>query len=200
MEVGEYLSKISSIVNYPSAYTDEPKTLASLKASTAPVNVIFPKKDLVKDIFESPTKFMFMSHVRKIETTGFPDASNEDKGLYSICVSHRSGRITSTATDGTDKPPVPSMQTVHLVSLEGMMGIENTLDSPYDPLQSSDRIGMVSLFSWNYLCTPPSPNNFLSVMTDLAEKKQVLRPPNPILGCHKCSIHSPNLPSLYTKL
>lgn len=68
---------------------------------------------------------------------------------------------------------------VHLVSLEH---IDATLQNPKSLFNNatSDRIGLVSLFSWTYTCIPNSVS-FKETMIELANSAQPLRPPNDIL-------------------
>lgn len=157
MTVGDYLTKISSRVNYQYGNPD----FAQLQTSTDPTKIIFPLKIRARELFGISLKFLFMCHVREVNTTGFPDAGVEETGLFSICVSH----VTGPATDK------PVTQIVHLVSIENF---DHTI---FDGPGPSDRMGMVSLFSWTYLAVPKSPINFKDTMKALATTKQMLSPP-----------------------
>lgn len=187
MSVGDYLSTIKSRVNY-GASPDYINIETKLLSSTDPCTIIFPRKELIKQVFGRPASLRYMTHVRRVDTEGFPDAEiEEDKGLYSICVSSRSG---PTKAPGAGKPRAPTMQTVHLVSLEGLLGPRGLLMPFKDPENSSDRVGLVSLFSWSYLCAPPPPNNFVNVMKRLADNRQLLMPPARILEAAAVSLPS----------
>ncbi|KAL8743826.1 MAG: hypothetical protein Q9184_008071, partial [Pyrenodesmia sp. 2 TL-2023] len=172
MTVGDYLTKVTSRVPLEEGLPWGSTVWAHLQASPDPATIIFPKKDLVQTIFpqEQLLESMFMAHVRQVSTTDMSDAATDDSRLYSICVSHRSG---PTIGPGSTKP---TTQIVHLVS------VENIIYGPYDLSNASDRMGMISLFSWNYTSTPPLPSNFTAIMKNLADQKQMLRPPNPILN------------------
>ncbi|KAL8916683.1 MAG: hypothetical protein Q9208_008383 [Pyrenodesmia sp. 3 TL-2023] len=172
MTVGDYLTKVTSRVPLEEGLPPHSIEWANLQASPDPVKIIFPNKDLVQTIFphENLMESMFMAHVRQVSTIDMPDAAGDDSRLYSICMSHRSG---PTIGAGSSKP---TTQIVHLVS------VENIIYGPYDPANASNRIGVISLFSWTYTSTPPLPSNFTAIMKNLADQKQMLRPPNPILN------------------
>ncbi|KAL8908170.1 MAG: hypothetical protein Q9207_000993, partial [Kuettlingeria erythrocarpa] len=181
MSVGDYLTQVMSRVSLEEGLPPGSTEWTNLQASPDPVNIIFPKKELVQTIFprEKLLESMFMAHVRQVSTTDMPDAAGDDSRLYSICTSHRSGPTTGP---GSTKPMT---QIVHLVS------VENIIYGPHDPSNASDRLGMISLFSWNYTSTPPLPSNFTAIMKNLADQKQMLRPPNPILSEVVTSITDP---------
>jgi hypothetical protein len=163
MTVGNYLSNIKSRINYDAGYRDESgqADFKLLKLSSDPTSIIFPKKARAKEIFNPSLKFILTSHVREINTVGIPDAGVEEKGLFSVCISHVTGPTTNTK---------PVTQVVHLVSLEWFDFTR------MDVLKPSDRVGMVSLFSWTYLSLPPDPLNFKDTMISLATNKQMLKP------------------------
>lgn len=144
MQVGDYLTKITSRVEYEAGFptfADLPEFQA-LQKSTDPTTIIFPQKSLVATVLDPVYQFMLMSHVRQINTTGFPDAGVQEEGLYSVCISKRSG-ITSYPT--SNPGPLPMTQVVHLISLEYIQQTDLRATG------ASDRIGLVSLYSWTYL-------------------------------------------------
>jgi hypothetical protein len=130
-----------------------------------------------------------LAHVRHVRTNGFPDAGVEEDGYYSVVISSRTGRVlkpplTPDTSNGTPPPKVtettPTLQVVHVVSLEHY---DSTLKDPKSPvrtLQDDDRIGLVSLFSWTYTCIPQAVN-FVDTMKSLADNMQPLRPLESIL-------------------
>lgn len=80
---------------------------------------------------------------------------------------------------GDQNIATPQTHIVHLVSLEH---IDATLQNPKSLFKTStsDRIGLVSLYSWTYTCIPNSVS-FKETMIELANSAQPLRPPNGIL-------------------
>lgn len=102
MTVGQYLTNIKSRVCYEAGYqtsnpsSDPTKSLEEtsdndfkdLKNSSEVTQIIFPTKDQFKVVFEgrdsddlAPLKAQrFLSHVRHLNTIGFPDAGVEDEG------------------------------------------------------------------------------------------------------------------------
>jgi hypothetical protein len=80
---------------------------------------------------------------------------------------------------GDQNIEAPQTHIVHLISLEHM---DATLTHPKSSLKTSgsDRIGLVSLFSWSYTCIPESVS-FKQTMIELANGAQPLRPPSRIL-------------------
>ncbi len=140
---------------------------------TTQVNVIFPQASLVQDLLRpydvngqkmpipdvnnkpvAPdlSRYKYLAHVRNVNTQNVAGAGSNDDGLFSVVYAHRSGPLDIT----TAQPVI-----VHLVTLEGF-------EVPYDqqphitlPLDSTKRVALVSLYSWTYLCLPPSTVNFV---------------------------------------
>lgn len=191
MSVGQYLSNITSRSCYEAGYqqggpTDPSVPLKNttgqayndLEESDEVMAAIFPTKAQLKHVFEgkssdlAPLKAQrLMAHVRHLNTIGFPDAGVEEEGLFSVIVSSMTGDMEEVA---------PSTHIVHLVSLEHM---DDTLKNPKSSIlrnDNSDRIGLVSLFSWVYTCLPSSVS-FAQTMTELALNAQPLRPPAQVL-------------------
>jgi hypothetical protein len=192
MPVNDYLAlPASSRINYRAGYTDGKEGDAAFEElknlnSTSNTDVIFPKKDLFKALFQSrgpstssPTPAgeevsvaqmtpieaqKYMSHVRHINTIGFPDAGVEEEGLFSIVVSARTGKLDIEQ---------PHTQVCHLVSIEN---VDSTV-GPWIEQNStppSDRIGLISLFSWIYTALPPNPINFVATVRNLVLNQQML--------------------------
>ena len=189
MSVGDYLTKITSRVNYEAGYSTAEEKIAfqALQSSTDPTTIIFPQKSLVATIFNPTYQFLLMSHVRQINTTGFPDAGVEEEALYSVCISKRTGPTSYPATNASH---IPMTQVVHLVSLEYIQQTDLTSTGP------SDRIGLVSLYSWTYLSVPPNPINFQTTMVNLADNLQMLTAQQNSLDVLSSSIASQKTPEL----
>jgi hypothetical protein len=148
-----------------------------IQKSPDAMRAIFPKKALFKKIFENPDfvppplpppkhtsgttakpatpatgnarsdnveGHRYLTHVRHINTTGCPDAGIDQEGLFSIVLSGRTGAIAIQQ---------PTPQVCHLVSIEHVDStFEEVKEWLHDsPENESDRIGMVSLFSWIYM-------------------------------------------------
>jgi hypothetical protein len=183
MTVGQYLDTttgISSRVEYEAGYPVNISAALTewneLQVSTDPTTVIFPTKKLFSTIFSNPESHKYLSHVRYINTVGFPDAGVEEQGIYSIIMSHRTGPTQYTT---------PVTQVVHLLSMEH---VDSTTLDPTSPTFATDRIGVVSLFSWLYTSLPPDPVNFVDDMEALARTMQMLKPPQPQLDIFQAAV------------
>jgi hypothetical protein len=75
--------------------------------------------------------------------------------FYSVFFGYRTGPLDLTSP----KPVI-----VYLVTLGG---IESHLQLPLD--KSKSHAGLVSLYSWTYLCPPPDEVNFVDVMTTIED-------------------------------
>lgn len=136
-----------------------------------------------------------MAHVRHIKTDGFPDAGVQEDGWYSLVVSSMTGGVAFDT---------PTSQVVHLVSLEHYDSTVTDPASPFNiikdlnPLTTiigpTDRVGIVSLFSWIYTCIP-EPIDFVETMTNLTAKMQPLRPPDSLLGNIQQGINTQSTPA-----
>jgi hypothetical protein len=183
MTVGEYLSKIQSRVRYEAGFDDAPEDFAKLHGtpgnpggSPEVMSAIFPKKSQVEEIFQAGTADLaplkahkLLAHVRRINTIGFPDAGVEEEGYYSVVISSMSGNQLEV---------LPSTHVVHVVSLEHL---DSTLNhASFSSTEHSDRIGLVSLFSWTYTCIPDS-ISFAETMEALGAAAQPLKPPKELL-------------------
>lgn len=131
---------------------------------TTPVDVIFITGKLFRQLFTMPTdpktvdvsQYRFCAHVRNVNTEGMTDAGVQDKGLFSIILSRRSGPL-----DIIPNTP-PRTQAVHMISLEALE-TKTELSSMAD----TDLIAFVSLYSWTYLCQPPLSVNFVDCKSSL---------------------------------
>jgi hypothetical protein len=177
MMISEYFSELppSSRINYKAGFGNDDTGFAEITSMTSAVNVIFPTKDLFNQIFASSEDsdshkagieaHKYMAHVRHINTVGFPDAGVEEEGLFSIVVSSRTGAYDIVK---------PHTQVCHLVSIENIDStLGNWLSTPTSG--GSDRVGLVSLFSWTYTALPPNPINFVDTMRNLTSNQQMLR-------------------------
>lgn len=180
---GAYKLKVSEYMGLPSridtekGMTDE--DIGNLKTSTDRTNIIFPRKDFVLGAFTNDTTgsgnsssdltplnaLQLLAHVRHVNTRGMPDtdpAQNPD-AYYSVVVSSMTGDVAESQL---------TTHIVHLVSIENVDAtIQVGLSGP------SDRVAMVSLFSWTYACIPDSAD-FATTMEALATAAQPLRAPD----------------------
>jgi hypothetical protein len=118
---------------------------------------------------------------------GFPDAGVEEKGSFSVVISSVTGNV---------KKSTPTTQVVHLVSIENYDSTITNKNSSFDSLDTSARMGLVSLFSWVYTSTPEAVN-FVATMKDLARNMQPLKPPQSVLDSLQASL--PDQPSAAMK-
>jgi hypothetical protein len=175
--VGEYMH-LPSRVSTEMHMTDEDK--GDLAGSTSQTRVVFPQKSFVTGVFTADASgsmggprtdltplnaLQLLAHVRHVNTRGMPDAdpmANPDAYL-SVMVSGMTGDVAETQL---------TTHIVHLVSIENL---DVTLQAGIDGTPS-DRLAMVSLFSWTYACIPESVD-FATTMETLADKAQPLRAP-----------------------
>ncbi|KAF7113948.1 hypothetical protein CNMCM5793_006131 [Aspergillus hiratsukae] len=153
------------------------------------MNIIFLNKELYTSLFakydpppagapagtqgsiqKTPSldRYKYLAHYRNINTKGMAGAGVEDDGLFSVVISHRTGPLGLSA---------PRNVVVHLVSIDGIP------ENVSFPLSDDVQVGaLVSLFSWNYRCLPPSNLNFVDSMTAICKPPlQMLGPPQSIL-------------------
>lgn len=185
MKVQEYLASIKSRVHYEVVFEDpnnpnwaKNQDWVKMQASTEVTNVIFPTKARVNQLFGASNDatysvlegYKYLSHVRHINTFGFPDAGVEEEGYFSVSIS---------ATMGDVNTKVQKTQIAHLVSLEHL-DATMTDNNHGMPSAFSDRIGLISLYSWTYTVIPEGPS-FVDEMEYLAVNAQYLKPPLPLL-------------------
>ena len=178
MTVGQYLSTISSRVYYEAGYQgDGLADFTNLETSTDATSIIFPTKTQLQSMFGTVTDSTpiqaqrFLAHVRQMNTIGFPNAGVEEEGYYSVVVSSMTGDLQETA---------PSTHVVHLVSIEHIDSTLSNNNSSFFSSNNSDRIGLVSLFSWTYTCIAKA-ISFVETMQTLATTAQPLRLPKEAL-------------------
>ena len=116
--------------------------------------------------------------MRNVNTVGFPDAGVQEDGIYSVVISSVTGRVDNTS---------PVTQVVHLVSLEHYDSTITDKSSPFGLLSATDRVGLVSLFSWVYTSIPEAVN-FVQVIQNLAAQMQPIKPPQSVLQSLQDSI------------
>jgi hypothetical protein len=162
--------KSENRIDFESAYADDPAGLKEIKTgrrSKEGTQVIYPTKDVFYKVCQDVESNKYLAHVRNINTVGFPNAGVEENGLFSILISARTGSFHITR---------PTTQVVHLVSIEN---VHSTLQSRFQNWDSrssaekSDRIGLISLFSWIYTALPPNPINFIDTMMAIVGNDQV---------------------------
>lgn len=173
-----------------------------------PVDMVFLRPELFKALFASytpgsdgmaqgqrywngtpdVTRYRYMSHVREINNASAVDVGLNDVGTYSVVVSHRGGplpgdrRVLQTGlaggkagtptTFGTNTLPTPVQ--VHLISLLDVEQLN------FDDAKPPNRVGLVSLHSWTYICLPPDDVSFLNQMRAIGSQIPAdswLRPP-----------------------
>lgn len=111
--------------------------------------------------------YQFLSHVRKINTTGMAVAGTEDVGVFGIVVANRSGPLDNTKA---------TTVSVHLVSIEGVE------DNIKFPLASDTKyVALCSLHSWNYTVLPPDMLNVPNAFNSLGQTLGLLRPPHELI-------------------
>ncbi|KAI0447283.1 hypothetical protein F4803DRAFT_364629 [Xylaria telfairii] len=114
-------------------------------------------------------QYKYLSHVRKINTTGMAIAGTEDVGIFSIVVGNRAGPLHNK---------VPVTVAVHLLSIEGVEKMEF-------PGLDKDYISLCSLHSWNYTVLPPDTLNVYDTFVELGKTLSVLRPPQALIDTMK---------------
>jgi hypothetical protein len=84
---------------------------------------------------------------------------------------------------------VPVTQVVHLVSIEHLDSTLTDPKSPFSALSGTERIGLVSLYSWVYTSIPEAVN-FVQLMKNLAASMQPLKPVQSVLDSLKTSVQT----------
>ncbi|KAL2113300.1 hypothetical protein VUR80DRAFT_4625 [Thermomyces stellatus] len=144
---------------------------------------IFMKSNLFKSLFSTFDKdnkrvekeypdtqqYKFLSHVRKVNTTGMAVGGTEDVGIFSIVVGNRAGTLHNKT---------PATVAVHLVSIEGVEKMKF-------PGADKDYVSLCSLHSWNYTVMPPNTLNVYDTFVALGSSLSVLRPPNKLIDSLK---------------
>ncbi|KAF4343950.1 hypothetical protein FBEOM_2107 [Fusarium beomiforme] len=207
MTVADYFKNITetSRINYAAGYKDPatsnlpsplPQEYDEILHTLDKTNVIFPKKSLVKKLFTDSTRadtasnkygieqYKYMSHVREINTEGCPDAGIQEQGIFSVVIASRTGAlrdrvlINNVWTETPSNISQPRTQVCHLVSIEHL---DSTIDT-WTADQPSQRVGIISLFSWIYTALPPNPVNFVTTVRNLTENQQMLRVDDKVLA------------------
>jgi hypothetical protein len=150
------------------------KTDKHLVGNQEQMEAVFVQKSLLTSLITTPadrskpdiSRYKYMSHVRNVNTLGMADAGVQDQGLFSIVVSHRTG---PTLIDGQPLKK-PTTQIVHLVSIENLWSPDFL--SSLTSKQSTDVIGLISLYSWTYQCLPPDSVNFVDTMRNIGTHSQ----------------------------
>jgi hypothetical protein len=103
MTVGQYLTHFATPnrPNYEKMkdFRASRKEYEKLLKSDEPTTIIFPQRKLLTGIFGNKginiEQHKHLAHVRRINTTGMPDASVDDVGTFSVIISHRTGKLLS---------------------------------------------------------------------------------------------------------
>jgi hypothetical protein len=78
-------------------FTASAKEYARLLISEESTNVIFPRRRLVTDIFGpngvNIEQHKHLAQVRRVNTTGMADAGVDEEGIFSVIISHRTGKL-----------------------------------------------------------------------------------------------------------
>lgn len=88
---------------FPASANEYARLLKSEKFT----NVIFPKRNLVTDIFgprgANIEQHKYLAHVRRVNTTGMPDVGVDEEGTFSVIVSHRTGELLRSPYSREDR-------------------------------------------------------------------------------------------------
>lgn len=120
-----------------------------------------------------PSHYRFLSHVRKLNTTGMAVAGTEDVGVFSLVVGNRAGPV-----DKLD----PTTVSVHLVSLEGISDMKRS------EVREKKRVALCSLHSWSYTVLPPNRLSVPDQFVSLGETLGLLRPPRELLDAFSATM------------
>jgi hypothetical protein len=174
MNVSDFM-RLKSRVLIETGLTPGSEDWNDMMGSTEQTRAIFPAKDQVLKIFSvngagtslAPlNSLQMMSHVRHVNNKGLPDYDPLGTSYFSVVVSGMTGNVTETQL---------TTHIVHLVSIEHLdTTITQGLKGP------SDRIALISLFSWNYQCVPESVD-FTTTAEALAANAQPLRAPDTVI-------------------
>ncbi|MCJ1402454.1 hypothetical protein MMC11_005674 [Xylographa trunciseda] len=189
MQISEYFSKLpsSSRVNFEAGMAE---VLDEAKKDDSLMDAIFPSKALFRSLFPNLESHKYLAHVRHINTVGFPDAGVEEEGLFSIIISSRTGRLDVKQ---------PTTQICHLLSMENF---DSTLAGDWltdNTGQGSNRVGLISLYSWTYTVLPPDPVNFVDTMRNLVTNQQMFRADQQALDTLDEAIAGSSVDSVKTK-
>lgn len=113
------------------------------------------------------SRYKYLCHSRRLDTTGMAESAEQDVALKSIIVSHRLAPLDSIQ---------PVSIIAHLVSLEG-------IDSMPFPIGSSkNSVALVSLYSWVYTALPPSSVDTHDLFANIGRSIDLLRAPASVLA------------------
>ena len=174
MNVSDFMA-LTSRVRVETGLSIGSEDYNALMTSTEQTRAIFPTKDQILKVFSlngagadlTPlNSLQMMSHVRHVNNKGLPDYDPLGTSYFSVIVSNMTGSVMEIQ---------PTTHIVHLVSIEHLdTTITQGLKGP------SDRIALISLFSWNYRCIPESVD-FATTLEALAANAEPLRAPDGLL-------------------
>jgi hypothetical protein len=190
MEVGQYLKIPDAYrVDYkiPLQKAGDLDAWDEIFASTEKMTAIFPTKQRFLELFPDITRLRYAAHVRNINTADCPDAGIQEVGYFSVILASRLANYKATGASST--PPEkqkPVTQICHLISIENFEQTKQNIQEELNALPSTDttgrnkilsqRIGLVSLFTWTYLALPPNPVTFIDIIMNVLKGIQYLRP------------------------
>jgi hypothetical protein len=163
------------------------------QATKPNTNLIFPKVALINALFPSYddanqphasseggadiSRHRFLAHAVQINPKGMANADRSEEEpkdrQFSVLIANRSGPLVSA-----DGKPVQVF--VHVVSLEDVETKLNPFPLPVKKDQGKEtRVGLISLYSWSYMCLPPDSLNVADAFENLARTSTMLKPVMP---------------------
>jgi hypothetical protein len=140
------------------------------------VSVILPRRSLFAQLFPwtnpSSQFYRYLAHARELDASNFADilgvtdGDENGQSAYGVLTSPRCGPIGLAQ---------PQTVIVHVVSVESVAGIYGAAS------EISERVALISLYSWTYSCTPPNSVDFLDSMQHLGNNLQRLRASDQII-------------------
>lgn len=160
------------------------------QATKPNTNLIFPKVALINALFSSYddanqphaspeggadiSRHRFLAHAVQINPKGMANADRSEEEpkdrQFSVHIANRSGPLVSA-----DGKPVQVF--VHVISLEDVETKLNPFPLPVKKDQGKEtRVGLISLYSWSYMCLPPDSLNVADAFENLARTSTMLKP------------------------
>ncbi|KAI0188871.1 hypothetical protein EV127DRAFT_113426 [Xylaria flabelliformis] len=107
------------------------------------------------------SRYASVAHIRDVHGGDMASTTQgEPERSHAVVISHRTAQIGLTT---------PINVISHLVSLEGVDGMDVPDGCPYQ------YVGLVSLYSWNWMAVPPDHADFIHTMDKLSKNLQPLR-------------------------
>jgi hypothetical protein len=127
------------------------KIEASSEKCTDTCNVIDISAELFKQIAPSADDLSYLAHVREVDITNKPSASNYIK--YSCANSEPTNTAKFSVLIGNRLLKTPCQYTVHLVSLENMGDYLPNSDGKTSKLDGKSFVRLISLANWSFAVT-----------------------------------------------